>query len=84
MNDKNYGTIYTKICDITDEQAVKDVFSWVDLTLGGPSILINNAGVAKITSLLSKYEIKYLVLKKLTIVLNIKMGKRKIGKIHLI
>lgn len=84
MNDKNYGTIYSKVCDVTDEQAVKDVFSWVDLTLGGPSILINNAGVAKITSLLSKHGIRYLVFEKLIIVLNIKMGKRKIGKIRLI
>ncbi|XP_025194801.1 farnesol dehydrogenase-like [Melanaphis sacchari] len=53
INDKDYGTIYTKVCDVTNEQAVKDVFSWVDSTLGGPSILINNAGIAKISSLLN-------------------------------
>lgn len=57
-DNNNYGTIYTKVCDVTNEQAVKDVFSWVDSTLGGLSILINNAGVAKVTSLLSEYEIK--------------------------
>lgn len=54
LKGKDYGTIYTKVCDVTDEQAVKDVFSWVDSTLGGPSILINNAGVAKVSSLLSE------------------------------
>ncbi|XP_022183729.1 farnesol dehydrogenase-like [Myzus persicae] len=53
LTDKNYGTIYTKVCDVTNEQAVKDVFSWVDSTLGGPSILINNAGVSKLSSLLN-------------------------------
>ncbi|XP_060875966.1 farnesol dehydrogenase-like [Metopolophium dirhodum] len=53
LTDKDYGTIYTKVCDVTNEQAVKDVFSWVDSTLGGPSILINNAGIAKISSLLN-------------------------------
>jgi len=52
LNGKDYGTIYTKVCDVTNEQAVKDVFSWVDSTLGGHSILINNAGIAKLTSLL--------------------------------
>jgi len=55
LNDKDDGTVYTKVCDVTNEQAVKDVFSWVDSTLGGPSILINNAGVAKLSSLLSEY-----------------------------
>jgi len=53
VNDKDNGTIYTKVCDVTNEQAVKDVFSWVDSTLGGPSILINNAGVVKVSSLLN-------------------------------
>lgn len=49
----NYGTLHTKVCDVTDEQAVKNVFSWVDFTLGGVSILINNAGTAKLSSLLN-------------------------------
>ncbi|CAH1736395.1 unnamed protein product [Aphis gossypii] len=53
LNDKDYGTIYTKVCDVSNEQAVKDVFSWVDSTLGGASILINNAAVTKISSLLN-------------------------------
>lgn len=39
---------------MTDEQAVKNIFSWVDSALGGVSILINNAGTAKVSSLLSE------------------------------
>ncbi|KAL4121417.1 hypothetical protein QTP88_013935 [Uroleucon formosanum] len=49
----NYGTLHTKVCDVTDEQAVKNIFSWVDSALGGVSILINNAGTAKVSSLLN-------------------------------
>ncbi|XP_050442619.1 farnesol dehydrogenase-like [Adelges cooleyi] len=48
----NRGTVYPKKCDITDEQAVKNVFSWIDSTLGGVSILVNNAGIILKTSLL--------------------------------
>jgi len=55
----NHGTVHPKVCDVTDEQAVKNVFSWVDSTLGGVSILINNAGTAKLSSLLS--EKKYII-----------------------
>jgi len=70
--DKDYGTIYTKVCDVTNEQAVKDVFSWVDSTLGGVSILINNAGVAKLSSLLSEYSyIKWNTIKNIRKSLNI-------------
>ncbi|NP_001156186.1 fixR-like isoform X1 [Acyrthosiphon pisum] len=53
LTHKDYGTVYTKVCDVTNEQAVIDVFSWVDSTLGGLSILINNAGVSKLSSLLN-------------------------------
>ncbi|VVC29948.1 Short-chain dehydrogenase/reductase SDR,NAD(P)-binding domain,Short-chain dehydrogenase/reductase [Cinara cedri] len=53
VNLPNHGIIYTKVCDVTDENAVKEVFSWVDAKLGGLSILVNNAGTAKITSLLN-------------------------------
>ncbi|XP_022172110.1 farnesol dehydrogenase-like [Myzus persicae] len=49
----NHGTVHTKVCDVTNEQVVKNVFSWVDSTLGGVSILINNAGTVKISSLLN-------------------------------
>lgn len=49
----DYGKVHIKVCDVTDEQAVKNVFSWVDSTLGGVSILINNAGILKVSSLLN-------------------------------
>ncbi|XP_026809602.1 farnesol dehydrogenase-like [Rhopalosiphum maidis] len=49
----DYGKIYIKVCDVTDEQAVKNVFFWVDSTLGGVSILINNAGTVILSSLLN-------------------------------
>ncbi|XP_025194733.1 farnesol dehydrogenase-like [Melanaphis sacchari] len=55
LNEKgnDHGKVHTKVCDVTDEQAVKNVFSWVDSTLGGVYILINNAGTVKISSLLN-------------------------------
>lgn len=53
----NHGTVHIKVCDVTDEEAVKNVFSWVDSTLGGVSILINNAGTAIVSSLLSEKNI---------------------------
>ncbi|XP_050521675.1 farnesol dehydrogenase-like [Daktulosphaira vitifoliae] len=49
---QKYGIIHSKKCDITDELAVKNIFSWIDSTLGGVSILINNAGIIMQTSLL--------------------------------
>jgi len=50
----NHGTVHIKVCDATNEQAVKNIFSWVDSTLGGVSILINNAGTGITSSLLSE------------------------------
>ncbi|CAH1708956.1 farnesol dehydrogenase-like [Aphis gossypii] len=51
--ENDYGKVHIKVCDVTDEQAVKNVFSWVDSALGGVSILINNAGTLKLSSLLN-------------------------------
>jgi len=48
------GIFYPKICDITDEQAVQDVFHWVNTELGSVSILVNNAGIIIRTSLLGE------------------------------
>ncbi|XP_062125736.1 farnesol dehydrogenase-like [Drosophila sulfurigaster albostrigata] len=31
-------------CDVSDEQQVIDTFAWVDQTLGGADVLVNNAG----------------------------------------
>ncbi|XP_025412800.1 farnesol dehydrogenase-like [Sipha flava] len=46
------GIFYPKVCDITNERAVQDVFVWVDDALGGVSVLVNNAGIIIRTSLL--------------------------------
>uniref|UniRef100_A0A2S2NM11 Dehydrogenase/reductase SDR family member 11 n=1 Tax=Schizaphis graminum TaxID=13262 RepID=A0A2S2NM11_SCHGA len=46
------GIFYPKTCDITDEQAVQDVFDWVNAELGGVSVLVNNAGIIMRSSLL--------------------------------
>jgi NAD(P)-dependent dehydrogenase (short-subunit alcohol dehydrogenase family) len=48
------GIFYPKVCDITNERAVQDVFVWVDDALGGVSVLVNNAGIIIRTSLLGK------------------------------
>ncbi|XP_017853059.2 farnesol dehydrogenase [Drosophila busckii] len=34
-------------CDVSVEQEVLDTFAWVDKTLGGADVLINNAGIAR-------------------------------------
>ncbi|ALC48892.1 maker307 [Drosophila busckii] len=34
-------------CDVSVEQEVLDAFAWVDKTLGGADVLINNAGIAR-------------------------------------
>lgn len=41
-------------CDVGDEGSVKEAFEWVQRQFGGVDVLINNAGVAKSTSLLAE------------------------------
>ena len=47
------GTIHALQCDVSDEEAVKRAFEWVEENLGGVDILINNAGTLRQTTLLS-------------------------------
>ncbi|XP_050429216.1 farnesol dehydrogenase-like [Adelges cooleyi] len=47
-----FGKLYPMECDITDENTVKNVFSWIDTNLGGISIMINNAGILRKSTLL--------------------------------
>lgn len=34
-------------CDVSDEQQVIETFAWVDKTLGGADVLVNNAGISR-------------------------------------
>lgn len=40
------GQLNAVECDITDENSIKQAFVWIEKTLGGVDLLINNAGVA--------------------------------------
>ncbi|KAJ9585023.1 hypothetical protein L9F63_020633 [Diploptera punctata] len=46
------GQLYACKCDVTKEEDIKKAFEWVKLNLGGADILINNAGFAKVESLI--------------------------------
>ncbi|XP_017003589.1 farnesol dehydrogenase-like [Drosophila takahashii] len=38
---------HTRPCDVSNEQQVKETFAWIDRTLGGADVLINNAGIVR-------------------------------------
>jgi NAD(P)-dependent dehydrogenase (short-subunit alcohol dehydrogenase family) len=37
--------VHTRVVNVTDEQAVRDLAAWVDADLGGLDVLVNNAGI---------------------------------------
>lgn len=39
-----------KQCDVSDEQQVIESFAWIDKTLGGADVLVNNAGITRYTT----------------------------------
>lgn len=39
------GHLFAVACDITSEEAIKQSFNWIEKTLGGIDLLVNNAGV---------------------------------------
>lgn len=41
------GQILAYKCSVSDEKQVRDAFEWIDKTLGGVSIMINNAGITR-------------------------------------
>jgi NADP+-dependent farnesol dehydrogenase len=48
------GKMYAVECDVTNENSIKAAFQWVEDNLGGVDILINNAGVNRFTTILTK------------------------------
>lgn len=41
------GQLNAVECDITNEQSVKQAYTWIEKTYGGIDLLINNAGVVR-------------------------------------
>lgn len=41
------GQLNAVECDITSDQSVKQAFTWIEKTLGGIDLLVNNAGVTR-------------------------------------
>lgn len=41
------GQLNAVECDITSEESVKRAYQWIEKTLGGIDLLINNAGVVR-------------------------------------
>lgn len=39
--------IYSMICDVTKDESTEAAFKWVEDTLGGVDVLVNNAGMLK-------------------------------------
>jgi NAD(P)-dependent dehydrogenase (short-subunit alcohol dehydrogenase family) len=49
------GKLHALKCDITKENEVQAAFKWIKTNLGGADILINNAGAAYSSKLISTY-----------------------------
>lgn len=41
------GQLNAVECDITNEQSVKQAYTWIERTYGGVDLLINNAGAVR-------------------------------------
>ncbi|PSN43222.1 hypothetical protein C0J52_17259 [Blattella germanica] len=47
------GKLHALKCDVTKEEEIKEAFQWVVSNLGGIHILVNNAGIAKFSNLIT-------------------------------
>lgn len=41
------GKLYSRFCDLTNDDSIEAAFNWIEEKLGGVNILINNAGQLK-------------------------------------
>lgn len=48
------SNVYLMKCDVTNEMEVFKVFKWIDSTLGGTHVLVNNAGILRQAQLMGK------------------------------
>src|ERR1700744_311938 len=45
------GKLFSKKCDISNDDDVKNVFEWIENKFGAVNVLVNNAGVSVLTSI---------------------------------
>ena len=50
-NVKGLGKFYAKECDVTDEEDIIESLDWITDNLGPIAVVINNAGILKISKL---------------------------------
>lgn len=53
------GKLHALKCDVTNETDVQAAFKWIKTNLGGVDILINNAGAAYSSKLISTFSDDY-------------------------
>lgn len=47
------GRLYSRKCDVSDENSIIESIKWVEDNFGGLHVLVNNAGTARAASILS-------------------------------
>ncbi|VVC31662.1 Short-chain dehydrogenase/reductase SDR,NAD(P)-binding domain [Cinara cedri] len=54
MEENNFiGRFYPLVCDVTDENDILNAFKWIDENIGGIHFMINNAGIIRISPIMS-------------------------------